>query len=95
MFVVAMITPIAIDSIGYRYYLVYALISGSIPPLVYFFYPETMNRNLEQLNLIFREAPSIMSIVSMARKVPKGETVVPGPEKQEAFVEQVEIECKN
>jgi sugar porter (SP) family MFS transporter len=95
MFVVAMITPIAVDSIGYRYYLVYALISGSIPPLVYFFYPETMNRNLEQLNLIFREAPSIMSIVSMARKVPKGETVVPGPEKQEALVEQVEIECKN
>lgn len=93
MFVVAMITPVAINSIGYRYYIVYAAISGSIPPLVYFFYPETMNRNLEQLSLIFREAPSIMSIVSMARQIPKGEVVPPGPEKQEAFVEQVE--CKN
>lgn len=39
-FVVTMITPIAIDSIGYKYYIVYACIGFCIPFSVYFLYPE-------------------------------------------------------
>jgi hypothetical protein len=90
MFVVAMITPVAITTIGYRYYIVYAIVAGTIPPLVYFFYPETMNRNLEQLDLIFKEAPTVWSIVSMANSIPKGDTAIASSEKREAFTEQIE-----
>jgi len=72
-FVVVMITPVALDTIGYKYYIVYAVISACIPVSVYFFYPETMNRNLEALNHVFRDAPTAWDIVSMARNLPQGE----------------------
>ncbi|KAJ6104094.1 hypothetical protein N7523_010414 [Penicillium sp. IBT 18751x] len=72
-FVVVMITPVALDTIGYQYYIMYAVISACIPFAVYFFYPETMNRNLEALNHVFRDAPTPWSIVSMARHLPQGE----------------------
>ena len=72
-FVVVMITPVALNTIGYKYYIVYAVISACIPVSVYFFYPETMNRNLEALNHVFRDASTPWQIVSMARHLPQGE----------------------
>ncbi|EDP49093.1 MFS sugar transporter, putative [Aspergillus fumigatus A1163] len=72
-FVVVMVTPIALDTIGYQYYVMYAVLSACIPLLVYFFYPETMNRNLELLNHVFRDASSPWKIVSMANHLPQGE----------------------
>jgi sugar porter (SP) family MFS transporter len=72
-FVVVMVTPVALDTIGYRYYIMYAIISACIPVMVAFFYPETMGRNLEMINHVFRDAPSAWKIVSMAKNVPKGD----------------------
>ncbi|CAI7617065.1 unnamed protein product [Penicillium bialowiezense] len=72
-FVVVMITPVALDTIGWRYYIVYAVISACIPVTVYLFYPETMGRNLEALNNVFRDAPSAWHIVAMAKKLPQGD----------------------
>ncbi|XHG07620.1 hypothetical protein AWENTII_010757 [Aspergillus wentii] len=71
-FIVVMVSPIAINTLGYQYYIVYAAISASIPVTVYFFYPETMNRNLEALNHVFRDAPSVWHVVAMARNIPQG-----------------------
>ncbi|KNG81591.1 hexose carrier protein [Aspergillus nomiae NRRL 13137] len=56
-----------------EYYIMYAVISACIPITVYIFYPETMNRNLEAINNVFRDAPSSWHIVSMARHLPQGE----------------------
>lgn len=69
-FVVVMITPVAVNTIGYRYFIVYAVISASIIPLVYFFYPETMGRSLEELEMLFAEAPSIRAIVKESKRKP-------------------------
>ncbi|KAK5789447.1 hypothetical protein VI817_008571 [Penicillium citrinum] len=74
-FVVVMITPVALDTIGWRYYIVYAVISACIPVVVYLFYPETMGRNLEALSQVFRDAPSAWSIVALAKQVPKGDVL--------------------
>ncbi|OQE28657.1 hypothetical protein PENSTE_c003G02323 [Penicillium steckii] len=92
-FVVVMITPVAIDTIGYQYYIMYAVLSACIPILVYFFYPETMNRNLEMLNHVFRDASSPWKIVSMARHLPQGEVtttefVAANKEKEEECFEE-------
>ncbi|KAF9884991.1 hypothetical protein FE257_000814 [Aspergillus nanangensis] len=65
-FVVTMITPVAINTIGYRYYIVYAIIGACIPLSVYFLYPETMGRNLEELDKLFRQDLSIRQIVAAA-----------------------------
>ncbi|KAK6607557.1 hexose carrier protein [Botrytis cinerea] len=72
-FVVVMVTPVALDTIGYRYYVMYTIISALIPISVYFFYPETMNQNLETLNNLFRDAPSAFKVVSLSLNVPRGE----------------------
>ncbi|KAM0160345.1 hypothetical protein ACHAPG_003005 [Botrytis cinerea] len=72
-FVVVMVTPVALDTIGYRYYVMYTIISALIPISVYFFYPETMNQNLETLNNLFRDAPSTFKVVSLSLNVPRGE----------------------
>lgn len=63
-----MVTPVAINTIGWKYYLVYACIGGVIPFVVYFFYPETKSRTLEELDIMFKEAPSIRAVVKYSRQ---------------------------
>merc|ERR1712093_614957 len=54
-FMVVMITPVAFDSIGYQTYIIFAVINAFIFPVVYFFYPETAYRSLEEIDSIFRK----------------------------------------
>lgn len=65
-----MVTPVALNTIGYQYYIVYAVISACIPVSVYFLYPETMGRNLEEIDLLFRESPSVFATVRFAKNRP-------------------------
>ncbi|KAH7385498.1 general substrate transporter [Phaeosphaeria sp. MPI-PUGE-AT-0046c] len=67
-FVVNMVTPVAIETIGWKYYLVFLIISALILPVVYFGYPETMGRSLEELEMMFAEGKSIPAIVRMSKK---------------------------
>ncbi|KAI6350971.1 hypothetical protein MCOR25_010243 [Pyricularia grisea] len=69
-FVVIMVTPVAISTIGWRFYLVFASICACIPLSVYFLYPETMGRNLEEIDLMFRDSPSIWATVKYAKTRP-------------------------
>ncbi|XXG97851.1 hypothetical protein Hte_004165 [Hypoxylon texense] len=67
-FVVAMVTPIAIRNIGWQYYIVFAVIAACIPVSVYFLYPETMGRNLEEIDLMFKQAPSAWTTVQYEKQ---------------------------
>ncbi|KAH7143541.1 general substrate transporter [Dactylonectria macrodidyma] len=69
-FVVVMITPVAVNTIGWQYYIVFAVISACIPLSVYFFFPETMGRNLEEIELLFKDSPSVWSTVKFAKNRP-------------------------
>ncbi|BCR92078.1 uncharacterized protein ACHE_70921A [Aspergillus chevalieri] len=69
-----MITPVALSSIGWKYYIVFAVLFASVPLVVIPFFPETMNRNLELIDFVFREAATIWDIVPMARSLPKGDS---------------------
>lgn len=46
---VVMITPVAFSTIGYQTYIIFAVINAFIVPCVYFFYPETAYRSLEEM----------------------------------------------
>ena len=67
-----MATPVAIETIGWKYYLVFLIISAIILPIVYFFYPETMGRSLEELEMMFTEGKNIRAIVRNSTKPLEG-----------------------
>lgn len=65
-----MVTPVALNTIGWQYYIVYAVISACIPVSVYFLFPETMGRNLEEIDMLFRDSPSVFATVRFAKNRP-------------------------
>ncbi|ETN38045.1 uncharacterized protein HMPREF1541_07668 [Cyphellophora europaea CBS 101466] len=69
-FMVVMITPVAFSSIGYQTYIIFAVINAAIVPCVYFFFPETAYRSLEEMDSIFRKTKSIFSLVKTAKNEP-------------------------
>ena len=56
-FVVVYVTPQAIQSLGYRLYLIWALLNASFVPITWLFYPETARRSLEDMDEVFQNEP--------------------------------------
>jgi MFS family permease len=52
-FLVVEITPISINHIQWRTYIYFAVFNIAFLPLIWFFYPETQNLSLEQVDLLF------------------------------------------
>ena len=58
-----MVTPIMITNIGWGTYLFFAIINACFLPIIYFFYPETARRSLEEIDIIFAKG-CVFSIAS-------------------------------
>ncbi|AEO53730.1 hypothetical protein MYCTH_2295444 [Thermothelomyces thermophilus ATCC 42464] len=70
-FLVVMVTPIMIDSIGWGTYLFFAAVNACFIPIIYFFYPETARRSLEEIDIIFAKGHvENMSYVRAAKELP-------------------------
>ncbi|KAG2339180.1 general substrate transporter [Suillus weaverae] len=84
-FVVVMVVGPAFNNISWRTYIVFAALNAAIVPVVYFFFPETGGRSLEDLDVVFvlayitGEDPVK---VSLRKDVP-----LAGSEKQTRFLE--------
>lgn len=52
-FLVVEITPVSIQSIQWRTYVYFAVFNAAFLPLTWFFYPETKNLSLEQVDKLF------------------------------------------
>ncbi|KAM0360364.1 hypothetical protein ACHAP4_002438 [Fusarium culmorum] len=61
-FIVVEITPIGIQNLGWRFWIVWTVTNALFLPAIYFFYPETANRKLEDMDAYFRENPSIIVV---------------------------------
>ncbi|KAJ4302445.1 hypothetical protein N0V88_002589 [Collariella sp. IMI 366227] len=74
-FLVVMITPIAFNNIGYKTYIIFAVINAFMVPCVYFFYPETAYRSLEEMDNIFQKVEpgmkGVFTVVHHARTEPR------------------------
>lgn len=53
VYVVVVATPTGIDSIGWRYYMLYAIFNFCFIPIIWYFYVETANLSLEQVDRLF------------------------------------------
>jgi hypothetical protein len=76
-----MITPPAFATIGYQTYIIFAVINAAIVPSVYFFFPETAYRSLEEMDEIFHKASGPFDVVGIAHNMPhrygkKGELLI-------------------
>ncbi|KAF7561967.1 hypothetical protein G7046_g2188 [Stylonectria norvegica] len=73
-FMVVMITPVAFNNIGYQTYIIFAVINAFMVPSVYFFFPETAYRSLEEMDTIFHGVSGwkgAFSVVNQARIEPR------------------------
>lgn len=52
-FVVVYVTPTAIDNLGYKLYIIWAVLNASFVPITWLFYPETARRSLEDMDEVF------------------------------------------
>lgn len=52
-FFIVMISPVLISRIGWRTYLIFMVLLALFIPVIYFYYPETSNLSLEDIDLIF------------------------------------------
>ena len=71
-FTVVMITPVMIEHIGWGTYLFFAAWNALFIPVIWFFYPETAGRSLEEIDLIFAKGYTHqMSYVRAAKELPR------------------------
>ena len=59
-YMVAQITPPGVQNLGYRFWIIWAVICFSFVPITYLFYPETANRSLEDIDRFFADHPAIL-----------------------------------
>lgn len=72
-FLVTEITPVGFSTISYRYYIIYAIINASMVPVIYFCFPETNGRTLEEMDDIFSQSLTIFDPPRLASILPKRE----------------------
>lgn len=59
-FAIVEITPIGIQNIGWKFWIVWTVSNAVFLPILYFFYPETANRTLEDMDAYYRPNPSLI-----------------------------------
>ena len=83
VFAVVKITPIAFDNIGWKTFVIFAVLNAVFIPMVYFFYPETKGLELEDIPLLFSKGGFTGGVFTSQG----GRTVMPGQHAQETDVE--------
>lgn len=58
-YMVAQITPPGIQNLGYKFWIIWAVICAAFVPITYMFYPETANRSLEDIDRFFYDNHNI------------------------------------
>jgi hypothetical protein len=54
------ITQIGIETLQWKFYIIWTVLNGSFVPFTYFLYPETAGRTLEDIDHYFRKQPGLL-----------------------------------
>lgn len=69
--IVVLITPVLVSNIGWGTFLFFAILNATFLPIIYFFYPETAQRSLEEIDIIFAKGNvEKISYVKAAKELP-------------------------
>ena len=60
-FMVVEITPIGIQNLKWRFYVIWIVLNAAMVPAVYLFYPETAGRTLEDMDDYYRGNPPLLA----------------------------------
>lgn len=52
-YAVVQMTPPALDALHWKFYIIFAVINAAFLPPIYYFYPETKGKSLEEVDLLF------------------------------------------
>ena len=72
-----------------KYFIIYICINAAAVPIIYFFFPETSGRTLEELDLIFRQSKNIWDPVKIAKKMQK-EVIFPNSIDESYKIDNIE-----
>lgn len=61
-FVVVEITPIGVQTLQWKFYIIWTVFNALFLPIIWLFYPETADRTLEDLDAYYRESPSLIVV---------------------------------
>lgn len=79
------ITPIGIQNLGWRFWIVFTIFNAAFMPVIYFLYPETANRTLEDLDDYYRHNPKLIVV---------GDKDVTSSKRPRKYVEKEEAEVE-
>jgi hypothetical protein len=69
------VTPIAFNSMGQTYFVIFAGCNATMVPIIYYFFPETAGRSLEEMDKIFALSKNPLDVVKVARRLPHGASI--------------------
>lgn len=67
---IANVTPVAFNAIGQRYFFIFACLNAAMAPAIYYLFPETSGRSLEEMDEIFASSTGVLDVVRCARSLP-------------------------
>lgn len=70
-FLVAEVTPVGLNTITNRYFIIFAVLNAVIGLVVFFCFPETKGRTLEEIDEIFLQSKNIFDPPRVARTLPR------------------------
>lgn len=62
-FAIVEITPIGIQNLGWKFWIVWTVLNAVFLPVIYFLYPETANRTLEDVDAYYRTNPPLIVVL--------------------------------
>ncbi|CAG7920839.1 unnamed protein product [Penicillium olsonii] len=70
---ITLVTPIAFTSMGQTYFVIFAGCNAAMVPVIYYFFPETAGRSLEEMDKIFALSKGLRDSVKVAHLLPHGQ----------------------
>jgi MFS family permease len=69
------VTPIAFNSMGQTYFVIFAGCNAMMIPVIYYLFPETAGRSLEEMDKIFALSRGALDAVKVARLLQHGQSI--------------------